>query len=93
MDRFALNDADCAPGLLQAFLAAQNDLLFAPDYKGFHLSMWRPLETVQTAADGYQYVPVTLSCMIENKQGMFLDFLLPASLPDDRRDQTKIAVP
>jgi RNA polymerase sigma factor (sigma-70 family) len=92
LDRFTLHDADCAPGLLQTYLAAQNDLLYAPDYTSFTLYAWRPLDAPQTTADGYRFVPVTLFCGIESRQATFLDFLLPVTLPDDRRDKTRVAL-
>ncbi|HLK60439.1 MAG TPA: M56 family metallopeptidase [Chthonomonadaceae bacterium] len=92
MDKFTLTDADCAPDLLQAYLSAQNDLLYAPDYIGLHTYMFRPLDSPQSAANGYQYVPVTLVSIIEKRQGTILDFLMPLSLPDDRHDKTRITL-
>jgi hypothetical protein len=77
--------------LLSAFLQAQDRLIPPPDPTGFHVRFSRIEEQPQSGDRGYRYVPVRIEWSLgRNAEPSDYAVSLPASLPDVRRDRTRV---
>jgi hypothetical protein len=80
--------------LVPAFLAAQDYPVSPADPEQFSLSLFRSGRTPSTTAAGYKCVHFRLAWDSGGKEKFSLGYSLnlPASLPGDRRDRTRIEV-
>lgn len=80
--------------LIPVFLAARNSLFSPADAEQFSLLLSSTAKAPETTPSGYKHVPFRLAWDMGKKEyvspGWTLD--LPASLPDDRREQTRVEV-
>jgi beta-lactamase regulating signal transducer with metallopeptidase domain len=94
---FALNHARMTPRqrqMVPGFLAAQDYPVSPADPEKFSISMFCSVSKPRTTSSGYRYQGFTLAWDTGGQEKISLGYVvcLPASLPDDRRDRTKIEV-
>jgi hypothetical protein len=95
-ERSAFRFSDLTPGqrcLLLAFLDAQDYPAAPADALGFSVRLSRPPRCPEVTGSGYRYAPVEVEWSFgsdTSRRSLPLD--LPASLPEDRRDRTKVEV-
>ncbi len=82
-------------GLLRTFVEARGEFVSEVDARRSAAHLFCTYETPRQEDSGYGYVQVVAWAQVRTETGMIYDsltFFLPTTLPDDRRDKTRVEV-